>query len=85
MTIGIPYANYQQRGFSLIELLVTLVIFSIGLLIPWARVRMVRYWLSCFTMTAAPDQLERFVAAERSRVEATGAELGEALDLDLGI
>ena len=32
MTIGIPYANYQQRGFSLIELLVTLVIFSIGLL-----------------------------------------------------
>ena len=61
------------------------IIFSVGLLIPWARVRMVRYRLSCFTMTAVPEDLERFVASERESLTATGDELGEALDLDLGL
>jgi hypothetical protein len=36
-------------------------------------------------MAAPADELERFLAAERERVEATGAELGDALDLDLGM
>ena len=61
------------------------IIFSLGLLIPWARVRMVRYKLSCFTMIAVPAELDRFVAAERDKVTATGDEFGEALDLDLGL
>ena len=64
---------------------VVAIILSIGLLIPWAKVRKTRYWLSCFTVSAVSEELERFVAAERERVEATGAELGDALDLDLGI
>jgi uncharacterized membrane protein YjgN (DUF898 family) len=61
------------------------IIASLGLLIPWARVRMTRYRLSRFSMIAAPAVLERFVASERERLAATGAEIGDALDLDLGL
>ncbi len=61
------------------------IIASFGLLIPWAKVRMTRYRLSRFTLVAVPAELESFVASERERIEATGAELGEALDLDLGL
>jgi uncharacterized membrane protein YjgN (DUF898 family) len=57
---------------------------SLGLLIPWARVRMVRYRLSRFSLLAVPADLDRFFAAEREAVTATGDELGEVLDLDLG-
>ena len=64
---------------------VAAIVISVGLLIPWAKVRIARYWLSCFTMSAPPDMLERFLAAERERVEATGSEFGDALDLDLGM
>jgi uncharacterized membrane protein YjgN (DUF898 family) len=61
------------------------IIASLGLLIPWAKVRMARYRLSCFAMVAAPAVLECFVASEHERVAATGAEMGDALDLDLGL
>jgi len=61
------------------------IIASLGLAIPWARVRMVRYKLSCFSLLAVPADLERFVAAEREALSATGEELGEVLDLDLGL
>lgn len=61
------------------------IVFSIGLLIPWARVRMIRYKLSCFAMHAVPEALEAFIASERETVTATGDELGDALDLDLGL
>jgi len=61
------------------------IIASLGLLIPWATVRMTRYRLGCFTLLAVPAVLDRFVAAERDRLTATGAEFGDALDLDLGL
>lgn len=61
------------------------IIFSVGLLIPWAKVRMIRYKLSCFGMSAVASDLDYFLASARDRVEATGAELGDALDLDLGL
>jgi uncharacterized membrane protein YjgN (DUF898 family) len=61
------------------------IIFSFGLLIPWASVRMVRYKTSRFTMAAEPSTLESFIASERHKVSATGTELGDALDFDLGL
>ncbi len=64
---------------------IIVIIFSVGLLIPWSKVRMTRYRLSCFAMSAVASDLDYFGAAERDRVEATGAELGDALDLDLGL
>jgi len=64
---------------------VVAIVLSAGLLIPWAKVRMLRYRLSRFTLRAVPQDLERFLAAQREHVEATGAEMGDALDLDLGL
>ena len=61
------------------------IIVSIGLLIPWARVRMLRYRLSRFSLHAAATELDEFVAGERAGITATGSEFGDALDLDLGL
>ena len=61
------------------------IIFSLGLLIPWASVRMMRYKASRFTMLAAPSTLESFIASERDAVSATATEFGDALELDLGL
>ncbi len=44
---------------------VVAIVLSIGLLIPWAKVRATRYFFSCFTMSAPSQELERFLAAER--------------------
>lgn len=60
------------------------IVASLGLLIPWARVRLARFRLGHMSLHAAGD-LEAFAAAEASEVASLGAELGEALDLDLGL
>ncbi len=61
------------------------IIVSLGLLIPWAKVRMLRYQLSRFSMYAPLQELDTFIASEREKLTATGGEFGEALDLDLGL
>lgn len=61
-----------------------LIVLSVGLLIPWARVRIIRYRLSCLSLTASVP-LESFVASEKERITATGQEMGDMLDLDLGL
>ena len=63
---------------------IVLIVVSAGLFIPWARVRIVRYRLTCFRVLAA-EPLDSFAAGERERISATGEEFGEALDLDLGL
>jgi uncharacterized membrane protein YjgN (DUF898 family) len=62
------------------------VIGSLGLAIPWARVRLARYRLDRLQVVAAGD-LEGFAKGRATAAGATGDELGEALDLglDLGL
>jgi uncharacterized membrane protein YjgN (DUF898 family) len=74
---------WKVIGIQLTNILA--IIFSLGLLIPWASVRMMRYKASRFTMIASPSTLESFIASERDAVSATGTELGDALDLDFGL
>jgi uncharacterized membrane protein YjgN (DUF898 family) len=64
---------------------IAVIIFSLGLLIPWAKVRMLRYQLSRFSLSATPQEFEHFIATERDNISATGGEFGEVLDLDLGL
>lgn len=59
------------------------IVLSIGLMIPWARVRMARYRIERLQLAVA-GSLDGLIAAEHQRLAATGAELGEALDMDLG-
>jgi uncharacterized membrane protein YjgN (DUF898 family) len=60
------------------------IVLSIGLLIPWARVRMARYRIERLRL-AVVGSLDGMIAAKHRRTAATGDELGEALGLDLGL
>ncbi len=60
------------------------ILFSLGMAIPWALVRMARYRLSCLTLIAE-GSLDDFVASAGAAQSATGAEFSDALDLDLDI
>ncbi len=57
-----------------------LTVLTLGLYIPWAKVRIARYQASCTSM-AIQDDLDGFVAAEKNRTSALGEELGEAFDV----
>ena len=57
---------------------------SVGLLVPWARVRLARYRAEHLTLLAAAD-LDGFMAEERQRTSAAGEELSGMLDVDVGI
>ncbi|WP_349431873.1 YjgN family protein [Methylomarinum sp. Ch1-1] len=60
------------------------IIFSLGLLIPWAMIRTARYRISCMTLMTVPDP-EAFIAAEAEKADAIGEELGDLLDIDFGL
>ncbi|MBE0435985.1 MAG: DUF898 domain-containing protein [Methylomicrobium sp.] len=60
------------------------IIVSLGLLIPWARIRMARYRIACLSLSSSTD-LDRFVAAEAEQAEAIGEEIGDFLDIDIGL
>lgn len=58
-------------------------IFSLGLLIPWGSIRMIRYQLAC-TALVGPG-LDEISAAEVDNASAFGEEMMDVLDLDLGL
>lgn len=60
------------------------IIFSVGLLTPWAMVRSARYKLSCISVYA-DDDVEGFIAAEGEKVAAIGEEFTDILDIDMGL
>jgi len=60
------------------------IVLSFGLLIPWARVRLTKYRVSCISMLS-DGELNDFVAAEQHKGSATGEELGEVFGLDVGL
>ena len=60
------------------------ILLSLGLLVPWAEVRVIRFRLRHMSLHAT-GSLEDFAAAQAEEVASLGAELGEALDLDLGL
>ncbi len=57
---------------------------TIGLMIPWARIRMARYQIERMSLIPQGD-LETLVSEQQGNVGAYGDELGEGMDLDLGL
>jgi uncharacterized membrane protein YjgN (DUF898 family) len=57
---------------------------TLGLLIPWAQVRLMRYQLSSMRLYVNGN-LDEFVAAQQGQVAATGQEVGDLLDVDFGL
>lgn len=53
---------------------------TLGLFIPWAKVRMAAYRAAC-TQVHVQGDLEGFIAAEHQHTSALGQELGEAFDV----
>jgi uncharacterized membrane protein YjgN (DUF898 family) len=60
------------------------ILASFGLLIPWAMIRTARYRITCLSLTASAD-LDGFIAAEAERADAIGEEIGDFLDIDIGL
>jgi uncharacterized membrane protein YjgN (DUF898 family) len=57
---------------------------TLGLLIPWAQVRLMRYQLSSMQVYVSGN-LDEFVGMQQSQVAATGQEVGDLLDVDMGL
>ena len=60
------------------------VLCSLGLLAPWAAVRLTRYRLDKLTVTGV-GSLDSVLAADNAEMGATGEELGDMLGFDMGL
>jgi uncharacterized membrane protein YjgN (DUF898 family) len=60
------------------------IIFTLGLFIPWAKVRTARYTADHLWLVPNGD-LDRFVAVQQQNVSAMGEEMGEMFDIDIGL
>ena len=59
------------------------IVFSVGLLMPWARVRITRYLATNLIMHGPPD-LDMFVQGSRPESRALGEEASDFFDVDIG-
>lgn len=59
-------------------------VLTLGLAIPWTKVRMARYRVENMTLLQQGD-LDRFVQAEAQQVGASGEEFGDIMDIDVGL
>ena len=60
------------------------IIVSIGLLIPWTKIRLAKYRIEQLTVSSIAD-LETITAIERTTEGAIGSEMGDILDVDFGL
>lgn len=60
------------------------ILLSLGLLIPWAMIRTTNYRIS-HTSLMVDENAETFIAAEKEQAAAIGEEIGDFMDLDLGL
>jgi uncharacterized membrane protein YjgN (DUF898 family) len=60
------------------------ILVTLGFAIPWAKIRMARY-RAAHLVCLADGSLEDFSADQQGGSSATGEELGEAFDVDLGL
>ena len=60
------------------------ILFSLGLAVPWAVIRVVRYRAECLVLQSS-SSLDNFIAGVNAQVGATGEELGEFFSVDLSL
>ena len=61
---------------------ILLIFLTLGVFLPWAKVRVIRYKLSCVTVYAA--DLDQFIASETDQTRALGEEMSDFFDVDIG-
>ena len=55
---------------------------SLGLMIPWAKIRMARYRAECLQLEVC-DSLDNFIASEQKNVSALGDQMSEVFDVEI--
>ena len=60
------------------------IVLSIGLLIPWAKVRLAKYRIEQLEISSIAD-LKTITKVEREKVGTIGSEMGDILDIDIGL
>ena len=60
------------------------ILFSLGLAVPWAVIRVMRYRAECLTLQTE-SSLDEFISGVSAQVGATGEELGEFFSIDLSL
>ena len=60
------------------------ILFSLGLAVPWAVIRVMRYRAECLTLQSNTS-LDKFIGGVSAQVGATGEELGEFFNVDLSL
>jgi uncharacterized membrane protein YjgN (DUF898 family) len=86
-TLGHIHFQSSLKTWSLVGIRMTnllAIICSLGLLIPWARVRGTRYMLSRIQLIASGD-LDHFTAAQGSDAHALGDVSADFLDIEIGL
>lgn len=79
------FSSMTPMGLAKIYFVNLVVIsFTLGLMIPWAAVRVARYRASVMVLESNGD-LDTFVAEIGQQVAATGEEMGEFFDVDLSL
>lgn len=78
-------ADYELRSYGLLFLINSLlVVVTLGLYIPWAKVSFARYKSEHIAFVAI-GSLDDFVGVEEGRVSAIGQEVADIFDFDIGI
>lgn len=62
---------------------IILIFLTLGVFIPWAKVRAVKYKLSCMDIYTL--DMESHIATESEQVKAVGEEFSDFLDIDVGL
>ncbi len=60
------------------------IVLTLGLFMPWAKVRAAKYQLECMGYVAS-GPVDEFHASETERTSAVGEEIGELMDVDISL
>lgn len=85
--VGSHRLRSEMRMWPLLKIYVVntlLIVLTLGLFLPWAQIRLARYRFETLSLEVHGG-LDAFVADQQSQVAAAGEELGEFLDIDLGL
>jgi uncharacterized membrane protein YjgN (DUF898 family) len=86
-TLGPVGFQSNQRARDLIWIYLSnlvLIALTLGLFIPWAKVRLARYRAGRLTITG-PEDLGQFAAGQHQASTATGSEMADLFDLNIGL
>src|SRR4029079_9285231 len=85
--VGSQYVRSYLKAWPLIWIYVSnlvLIVCTLGLFYPWAKVRQVRYQLA-HTGIDSDGDLTAFTAASSEGIDAVGEEIGDFFDVDFGL